>query len=225
MNIIRGAELSTFKTTAISLGRAKKEDRNGQKNRYMVVTMQDVDSPADKSREFFFEDELDTELGPNLIDILKNFAADDPRGATNPRYKGMKVVNIKAAKESQEFEVDGVSVLQPYLRWPGGMFETYKLKKGPCYANDIDGNRIKDANGNDVIVDSIQVFTQIKMLKPDANGNMETIYFKKFDLNSRGRRMERRFYQQAVNQSANTQGVKDEDPEGDEQPAGETLDF
>lgn len=221
MNIIRGAELSTFKTTAISLGRAKREDRNGQKNRYMVVTMQDVDSPADKSREFFFEDELDTELGQNLIDILKNFAKRDPRGESNPRYKDMWLVDLKTAKESQEFE----SVLQPYLRWPGGMFETYKLKKGPCYANDIDGKRIKDANGNDVIVDSIQVFTQIKMLKPDANGNMETIYFKKFDLNSRGRRMERRFYQQAVNPSGNTQGVQDEEPEDNEPPAGEVLDF
>lgn len=197
--IIRGAELSTFKTTAISLGKAKNADRNGNKNRYMVVTVMDVESPADRSKVFFFEEELDTELGVNLLDILKNFAKPDPN------RPGSLLVNLKEAKESNEFSVDGHSVIEPYLRWEGGMFETYKLRKGLCYANDVDGKPTLDRDGNPVVRDRIKVFTQVKMIKPNEDGNMETVYFKKFDLHTQGAKLESRFFKKAVNATVNTQ--------------------
>lgn len=202
--LIKGSELGAYKTIAMSLGVASKENRNGVKSKFLVLVVRDEDSAAAKSKRIIFWDE-DV---PGLIDKIKVFASNTP----NPATKGYDI-DINAMKAA-----DNAADFADYLRFPGMLEEQYKLSKGPCYANDADGKRILDAAGNPVVRSTISVLTQVKFIMPD--GSMK--YFSGMDPYSTGSRMESRFWREAVNatsvQTEGTVGTPDI-PENPAQPA------
>lgn len=180
-NLIKGSELGAYKTIAMSVGIASKENRNGVKSRFLVLVVRDKDSAAAKSKRIIFWDE-DV---PGLIEKIKVFASTTP----NPVTKGFDIdMNaMKAANNAADFE--------DYLEFPGMIEEQYNLAKGACYANDADGNRLLDKLGNPVIRSTISVLTQVKFIMPD--GSMR--YFSGMDPYSTGARLESRFWREAVN--------------------------
>nr|DAT39711.1 MAG TPA: hypothetical protein [Caudoviricetes sp.] len=189
-NLIKGSELGAYKTIAMSVGVASKENRNGVKSRFLVLVVRDEDSAAAKSKRIIFWDE-DV---PGLIDKIKPFTAPNP----NPITKGFDV-DMNAMNAA-----DNAADFADYLRFPGMIEEQYELAKGPCYANNADGERILDAAGNPVVRSTISVLTQVKFIMPD--GSMK--YFSGMDPYSTGARMESRFWREAVNAtSAQSDGV------------------
>ena len=131
---------------------------------------------------------------PGLIDKIKPFTAPNP----NPVTKGFDV-DMNAMNAA-----DNAANFADYLRFPGMIEEQYELAKGPCYANNADGERILDAAGNPVVRSTISVLTQVKFIMPD--GSMK--YFSGMDPYSTGARMESRFWREAVNAtSAQNEGV------------------
>lgn len=202
--LIKGSELGAYKTIAMSLGVASKENRNGVKSKFLVLVVRDEDSAAAKSKRIIFWDE-DV---PGLIDKIKVFASNTP----NPVTKGYDI-DMNAMKVA-----DNAADFADYLRFPGMLEEQYKLSKGPCYANNADGERILDAAGNPVVRSTISVLTQVKFIMPD--GSMK--YFSGMDPYSTGSRMESRFWREAVNAtSVQTEGVvgAPDIPENPAQPA------
>lgn len=202
--LIKGSELGAYKTIAMSLGVASKENRNGVKSKFLVLVVRDEDSAAAKSKRIIFWDE-DV---PGLIDKIKVFASNTP----NPVTKGYDI-DMNAMKTA-----DNAADFADYLRFPGMLEEQYKLSKGPCYANDADGKRILDAAGNPVVRSTISVLTQVKFIMPD--GSMK--YFSGMDPYSTGSRMESRFWREAVNAtSVQTEGAvgTPDIPENPAQPA------
>lgn len=202
--LIKGSELGAYKTIAMSLGVASKENRNGVKSKFLVLVVRDEDSAAAKSKRIIFWDE-DV---PGLIDKIKVFASTTP----NPATKGYDI-DMNAMKAA-----DNAADFADYLRFPGMLEEQYKLSKGPCYANDADGKRILDAAGNPVVRSTISVLTQVKFIMPD--GSMK--YFSGMDPYSTGSRMESRFWREAVNAtSVQTEGAvgTPDIPENPAQPA------
>ena len=202
--LIKGSELGAYKTIAMSLGVASKENRNGVKSKFLVLVVRDEDSAAAKSKRIIFWDE-DV---PGLIDKIKVFASTTP----NPVTKGYDI-DMNAMNEG-----DNDADFADYLRFPGMLEEQYKLSKGPCYANDADGKRILDAAGNPVVRSTISVLTQVKFIMPD--GSMK--YFSGMDPYSTGSRMESRFWREAVNAtSVQTEGAvgTPDIPENPAQPA------
>ena len=189
-NLIKGSELGTYKTIAMSIGVATKENRNGVKSKFLVLVVRDEDSAAAKAKRLIFWDE---DI-PGLIDKIKPFASTTP----NPVTKGFDVdMNAMNAAENAADFAD-------YLRFPGMIEEQYDLAKGACYANDADGNRITDKVGNPVIRSTISVLTQVKFIMPD--GSMR--YFSGMDPYSTGARLESRFWREAVNgSSVQSEGV------------------
>lgn len=188
--LIKGSELGAYKTIAMSLGVASKENRNGVKSKFLVLVVRDEDSAAAKSKRIIFWDE-DV---PGLIDKIKVFASN----TQNPVTKGYDI-DMNAMKAA-----DNAADFADYLRFPGMLEEQYKLSKGPCYANDADGKRILDAAGNPVVRSTISVLTQVKFIMPD--GSMK--YFSGMDPYSTGSRMESRFWREAVNvASTQSEGV------------------
>ena len=186
-NMILGSEISNYRTIGIGLGVSKKENRDGVKSRFMVFTLKNARCMMSKKRtEIFFDDDL-----PGLFDILNTFASQDP---TRPESK---IVDMKAFRAS-EFAEEWKGMLEI----EGGAVMPYKLRKGACYANDVDGNRTEDANHNPVVRDTINVFVIIDKMMPSEDGGMKTLYFDGFDPDSRGQRLEARFWRTAVSQNA-----------------------
>lgn len=202
--LIKGSELGAYKTIAMSLGVASKENRNGVKSKFLVLVVRDEDSAAAKSKRIIFWDE-DV---PGLIDKIKVFASATP----NPVTKGYDI-DMNAMKAA-----DNAADFADYLRFPGMLEEQYKLSKGPCYANDADGKRVLSAAGDPVVRSTISVLTQVKFIMPD--GSMK--YFSGMDPYSTGSRMESRFWREAVNAtSVQTEGAvgTPDIPENPAQPA------
>lgn len=180
--IISGAELGAYKTTAIQLGIAKKENRNGVKSKYVLLTLQDVKSRlARPVRRVIFDDQL-----PGLHEMLAKYAA------TTQDAQGMFPVDIKAFKNSEDFEE-----WQDLMLFPGGTVLTYNLRKGECYANDVNGNRVLNKDNEPVKKKQISVFVQISQIIPDGD-KMRTIYVNGLSLEEEGQRMEDRFYKEPV---------------------------
>lgn len=53
-NLIKGAELGTYKTIAMSIGQAERENRNGVKSKFLVLVVRDADSAAARSKRLIF---------------------------------------------------------------------------------------------------------------------------------------------------------------------------
>lgn len=195
-NLIFGRELSTYVTVGIALGQCKRENLQGVKSRFVVFSLKDKDAKgSDTVRKTYFEEDV-----PGVIDALQPYMyrkqADCPDEIkNNEKHPLYNAVNVQLARNSEDAKNDGI--LDGYFVWYGGGTETYKLRKGMCYANDADGNPTYNKAGERVIRDSIQIFTQIKYLIPKGD-EFITKYVGGLDLESQGQQLENRFWKEAV---------------------------
>lgn len=189
-DIISGASLSTYKTVAISIGQSKKENRNGVKSKFAILTLKDEGSMLSKATRFILFEE---ELFEGAIDTLKNYAVTNDNGDKVKDARGGYAINLKALKESDDYED-----FKGLMRIEGGMVMDYNLKKGLCYANDVDGKRVVNGRNENVMKSTISVFVQVKHLMPTENGGMRPVFYAGMGLEERGSRMEDQFYREAV---------------------------
>lgn len=183
--IIRGKELGTFVTTALSIGMSKKENNNGVKSRFVVVSCKDEDAIfAGRIRKFtIFEDDF----GKEYMDILMKYA--DP-GATPDTFN----IRLEDFKKSD----DAKGVMGQLLHWEGACEEFYPFEKGLCYANKADGSPMTDKEGKRVISSGVTVLCLVKSIRPDQTGKMVTHYIEPFSPHTIGSRIEKTFYKEAV---------------------------
>ena len=183
MQRINGSELSCYKTTAIQLGVAKKENKQGKKPRFAVLFVRNkMASITCKTRRILlFEDEY-----PGLIDILAKYKSDT--ADKNGRFT-VKIQDLKNSPDAAEVE--------DLWEFQGMKTEQYKLKKGLCYMNDVNGERVKRNDGTYVTVDTITVLVQVQFILED-NGKLKTTYIDGFDPDTQGQKMEHAFYRKAV---------------------------
>lgn len=188
--IVKGSDMSNYVTLGMSLGVSKKQNRDGITSKFVVFTVQDEEGGfAKPSRHIMFEEAL----FPGAVDILKKYRMKDDNGNEVKDAKGGFPIDLKALKESEDADR-----FKGYFRIPGGMIEYYRLKKGECYANNVDGERIKDKQGKDVTKSVIPVFVQVKFYTVGANGEMVPHYANGMGLEEVGDRLERQFYREAV---------------------------
>lgn len=190
-NIVKGSDMSNYVTTGMSLGVAKKANRDGITAKFVVFTVQDEDGGFSGSvRHIMFEEDL----FPGAIELLAKYRMLDNEGKPVVDAKGGYPINMEALENGEDAKRFG-----RYLRVPGGMVMDYRLKKGKCYANDVDGQRVKDGRNQDVVKEVIPVFVQVKFFMVDENGKMTPNYANKMGLEERGDRLERQFYREPVN--------------------------
>lgn len=186
-NVIPGAQLSCYKTIAISLGQSKKENNNGVKSNFIVLSVKNKKSLLSGTRRIvLFDEDI-----PGAFDALKVFASNTPDA------QGGYLVDLAKMKADTAVmaEWDGL------LEFPGGMVVEYPLRKGLCYQNDINGNIVKEKGTNQpVMKDKVNVFVQVDFATVDENGKMSYVYIDRFGLSEQGQRMESRFYRNAVEQ-------------------------
>lgn len=199
MQRINGSELSCYKTTAIQLGVAKKENKQHKKPRFAVLFVRNkMASITCKTRRILlFEDEY-----PGLIDILAKYKSDT--ADKNGRFT-VKIQDLKNSPDAAEVE--------DLWEFQGMKTEQYKLKKGLCYMNDVDGNRVTRNDGSAVMVDTITVLVQVQFILED-NGKLKTTYVDGYDPDTQGQKMENSFYKEAVNTapaSADTEAEQNEE--------------
>lgn len=192
-NIITGAEISTYKTRAITVSVAKKENRNGVKARFIVLTAKDKGSMISKaSRIPIFEDEL----GAEAFEVLKKYVLLDADGKPvkdqSRRDSNGTVIDLKALKAS-----DDADDLEGLLTLEGGMVMQYDLG-GAYYANDINGEIVKDGRDQPVVKTSIPVFVQVKNMVPTENGGVAYNFYAGMGLEERGSRIKAQFYRTPV---------------------------
>lgn len=189
--IINGATLGSYITTAMSLGQAKKPNMNGVMSRFVVLTMVDKGSPfiSKKRRHIIFDEDA-----PGLIDMLKPFASTI-QNATTGGYD----VDLKALRNSEDF-----SLLEGIMEFQGGMVAEYKFDC-PRYQNDIDGNMLKDRFGNPIIRKSCTVFVQVKSITTGPDGLPQYNYYDGLGLSQVGERYVTRFFMRPVENVQTTQ--------------------
>lgn len=186
MNKMDGSELSVYKTIAIQVGQAKKEGTNGKKSKYAVFFVKNKKSRNCKVRKrIFFEEEE-----PSLIEGLLQYKVGEK---VNDRYN----IDMKALRESGDDELmDGL------WEFPGMQVVPYKLRKGLCYMNDADGNRVKTKDGTPIMADVVQVLVQVDYIMSDGD-KLKTVYIDGFDPDTQGQRMESHFFKEAVETNTN----------------------
>ena len=186
--IIPGAQIGTFKTISLSIGQAKKPNRDGKISKFLVIGMKNKKSLLGKKQNVIL---FDDDLSPEIFTVLQKYATP----SADPNHQGGFDVNLANFKTGPEFAQDPDTWGQ-LLEFPGGCFEEYEFTKGPCYANQIDGSPTLDGNNQPVIRSSVSVFVQIDFI--DANG--VTHYIEPYSKNAQGSRMEQRFFRNPVGQ-------------------------
>ena len=186
--IIPGAQIGAFRTISLSIGQAKKPNRDGKISKFLVIGMKNKKSLLGKKQNVIL---FDDDLSPEIFTVLQKYATP----STDPNHQGGFDVNIANLKAGPEFTQDPDTWGQ-LLEFPGGCFEEYEFTKGPCYANQIDGSPTLDGNNQPVIRSSVSVFVQIDFI--DANGI--THYIEPYSKNAQGARMEQRFFRNPVGQ-------------------------
>ena len=181
MNKMDGSELSVYRTIAIQVGVAKKEGLNGKKSRYAVFFVKNKKARTSKTRRilFFEEDE------PDLIKGLLQFK------------QGEAVNNIQSIDMKSLRESDNEDLMYGLWEFPGMQVVPYKLRKGLCYMNNADGNRVTTKDGTPIMVDTIQVLVQVDYIMSDGD-KLKTIYVDGYDPDTQGQRMESHFFKEAV---------------------------
>lgn len=203
-SIIQGKELSLYKTVALTLGRSKKENREKKLSRFVVISMKDAYSPLSKTRRtIIFEDEW-----PGLVEALEKHVDESIKDT----HEGGKVVSMSDFIKSDDKD------LFPILEWPGMMPQVMPLRKGMCYANDVNGNIVEDKTGAKVTKDKITVMVQIKNI---VEGQDHPNYVDGWDPDTQLNNMESRFYrvpvvQMGINDADDTQFMT---PAPQQQPA------
>ena len=195
--IIQGAQIGAFKTISLSIGQAKKANRDGKMSKFLVIGMKNKKSLLGKKQNVILFEE---DLSPEIFETLMKYA----KASTDQTHQGSFDVSLADFKASQEFASDPDTWTQ-LLEFPGGCFEEYQFEKGPCYANDAQGNMVMDGNNQQVIRSSVAVFVQIDFI--DAEG--KTHYIEPFSKNAQGARMESRFFRTPVGATATQQPTFD----------------
>ena len=180
-SIIQGRELSLYKTVALTLGKSKRENRENKLSRFVVISMKDAYSPLSKTRRtIIFEDEW-----PGLIETLEKHVDE----SIVDTHEGGKVVSLA------DFIKSGDDKLFPILEWPGMMPQVMPLRKGMCYANDVNGKFVEDKTGAKVTKDKITVMVQVKNI---VEGQDHPNYVDGWDPDTQLNNMESRFYRVPV---------------------------
>lgn len=193
-SIIQGRDLSVYTTIGLTLGTAKKANREGKISRFVVVSMKDSYSRLSKTRRtIIFEDEW-----PGLVETLDKYV-----DTTIQDTHGGKVVSLGAFQNTDDAK------LFPIMEWPGMMPVVMPLRKGMCYANDINGNVVTDKTGARVTKDKITVMVQVKNI---VEGQDRPNYVDGWDPDTQLNNMESRFYrvpvvQMGTNDADDTQFV------------------
>ena len=176
-SIIQGRDLSVYTTVGLTLGVSKKENRDGKKSRFVVISMKDSYSRLSKTRRtIIFEDEW-----PGLVETLEKHVDE----SIVDTHEGGKVVSLA------DFIKSGDDKLFPILEWPGMMPQVMPLRKGMCYANDVNGNIVTDRTGAKVTKDKITVMVQVKNI---VEGQDHPNYVDGWDPDTQLNNMESRFY-------------------------------
>lgn len=195
--IIQGSQIGAFKTISLSIGQAKKANRDGKMSKFLVIGMKNKKSLLGKKQNVILFEE---DLSPEIFETLMKYA----KASTDKTHQGSFDVSLADFKASQEFASDPDTWTQ-LLEFPGGCFEEYQFEKGPCYANDAQGNMVMDGNNQQVIRSSVAVFVQIDFI--DAEG--KTHYIEPFSKNAQGARMESRFFRTPVGATTTQQPTFD----------------
>lgn len=193
-SIIQGRDLSVYTTIGLTLGTAKKANREGKISRFVVVSMKDSYSRLSKTRRtIIFEDEW-----PGLVETLDKYV-----DTTIQDTHGGKVVSLGAFQNTDDAK------LFPIMEWPGMMPVVMPLRKGMCYANDVNDNVVTDKTGARVTKDKITVMVQVKNI---VEGQDRPNYVDGWDPDTQLNNMESRFYrvpvvQMSTNDADDTQFV------------------
>lgn len=180
-SIIQGRDLSVYTTVGLTLGVSKKENREGKKSRFVVISMKDSYSRLSKTRRtIIFEDEW-----PGLIDTLGKYVDK----SIVDTHEGGEVVSLAMFQKSEDAK------LFPIMEWPGMMPQVMPLRKGMCYANDVNGNVVTDKTGARVTKDKITVMVQVKNI---VEGQDHPNYVDGWDPDTQLNNMESRFYRVPV---------------------------
>lgn len=181
MQIIDGSQLSNFKTTAIELGKSKQTDGNPSKT-YAVLFVKNVKDRVSRARHILIWEDDE----PSIIEILKKYRAKEAN--KNGRY----LVDLKELKNSDDFEE-----VEDLFKFSGMKTMKYKLRKGLCYLNDVNGKRVLKKQDNTPIIRSeITILIRIDNIT-EINGATEINYFDGMDPSTVGERMENTFYKEA----------------------------
>lgn len=195
--IIQGTELSNYRTIGITLGVSKKQNNQGQLSKFAVFTVQDTYTGfAAPKRTIMFEEDMGI-----AYSILQKYV--DPN-ITDPR--GGQVVSLTQLTSNNT----DYTMVKGLLEIPGMMAVSMPLRKGMCYANDINGNTITDRVGNKVKRDHVEVMVIVRCIRPDDNGQSHTDYVSGWDPESQRDRIESRFYTVPVVQQATGMSQGDE---------------
>lgn len=191
--IIMGGDISNYKTMAITLSKAKKENRNGVIPKFAILTVKNAKSAISKpSRIVLFEEELED----TFFDVMSKYCILDDSGNKVKDARGGYPIDMRAFKASGEDYED----FKQYMAFPGGQVMDYDLG-GAYYANDVDGQRVLDARGNPVVKERVSVFVQVEYFMPTENGGLVPHFFAGQGLSDRGDRMKAQFYRERVVQS------------------------
>lgn len=193
--IINGIELGSYEAIALSLGVAKKENRDGKKSRFAVFTYQSTYSGRAKPvRDIIFEDDM----GSDTFEKLKEYVKKDADGNNMKDSRGGFIVDIDklwdAAESGSRTEK---RIKRLYLDVPGGMVVPYTLQ-GERYANDVNGQPVLDKQNQRVKKTVIRVFVQVERIIPGDDGKPQTIYVGGISPEVRGQEMQDRFYREIV---------------------------
>ena len=194
MGIIKGSEISVYKTTAMTMAVAKQEIRNGIKAKFLILNAKDEESGiASATRIPLFEEDL----GDAVFAALSPYRLLDKDGKPVQDAKGGYPIDLMALTTAMETDKGLNDMFKGLLVLGGGMMEDYDLG-GEYYANDIDGNKVLDGRGNPVIKSTISVFVQVKHYLPTTDGGLKPVYFAGWGLHERGSRLKAQFYRERV---------------------------
>ena len=203
--IIKGADISVYTTTAMTMAVAKKENRNGVKAKFLILLAKDEESGiARPTRIPMFEEDL----GADIFTTLSHYRLTDGDGKPVKDAKGGYPIDLKALRAAMREDPELNTQFKNLLTLNGGMVEDYDLG-ADYYANDIDGNRTKDGRGNDVVKRVISVFVQVKHYLPTPDGGLQPVYFAGMGLHERGARLKAQFYREQVASSAPSEKAGD----------------
>lgn len=207
-NLIMGDIIGAYVLEALTLAVSKNNNQNGQKSKFAILSLKDEGSKgATPKRHIFF-------VGSDGTMSEEDFAIFAKYKAATPDDRGGYPVNLQALKEVPE----DFAVVKDWFRWPGGNSEDYKLRKGMCYGNDIDNKPSVRKDSTRVQTDTISVFTQVKFFTPMPDGSLKPNYFPGLGLEEQGRRIEDRFYKEAVKTAEVTQAAGTDAAATDDNP-------
>lgn len=203
---VLGKNLSTYKAIAISLGKAKNDNNDGIKSRFVALTLKDKYSiGAKKVSHILFEDEIGTDAFEELMQC-RRVGEEDGKPLMDSR--GGYVVSVELVKqrssERKKSDEDGEDplMLDSLVTWEGGMTQTYKFPTGPRYGNNADGTPTKDKDGNQIVKSEVEVFVQVKDVVIKDDGTRDYTYVSGMNPNTRGERIMRTFFKKPVDQHA-----------------------